>query len=245
VLSFILSLLVGAVCIESSTAYETILEVFNPPRGLAQCEELKDQALATPTLKSLQTHLSERCAPVKSLEGKNPQPSVQCCSQLAGGKVSAGGARSCGTYDPKSHEICLWYNAAGPLCGQGDASRVAETLWEESWHAYQECSKLNRELDQELQRQYRQLPFNLSELSIETPFNDGSTYRCSQIDTPTARRWCLELNAKTNNPYREGEEVGCEDFCSSYAKSGWQERGCCKKVCAEKQASCKSWIQTP
>lgn len=210
--------------------------------GKAACEEALENANQNDDIRKLLESVKSACQipfPDK------PLPTIKCCSILSGQCSQPGSGDKCGSY--KDHNICICYDFDGPVCKP--YNDVKETLWEELFHALQECLKLTPVKE----NPYRKLPYKPVELVVPA-YTPGTVTRCG--GSADDMKWCKELGAKCNNPFNndsppkdtppEQMKPFCEDFCDAYEGSDDTiARRCCMKTCQEKYATCCNWVPWP
>lgn len=203
--------------------------------GLRVCMEQSLAAWEDLELLRLRTEVSRACQELY----KPAEPQLMCCPQNNQTNVLAD---TCGAYQPRTHDICVYYNKYSPQCS--DPKRgVRKVLFEEYFHAYQSCLHRNPAPE----NTYRRLPVDLSHFRIPVPGQKETFFRCSQIDPGEALNWMLEINAKCHNPFgaMNSSRSDCESFCSQYAGAEWYRQGCCQKLCETQYTAICSWIDWP
>ncbi len=211
------------------------------PDAPGTCAEMVQTLLQDPVIQQLINFLSANCPaggapPVSPPGGGPPAPPpwspnlIKCCP--ASDPECAG---ACGYYDPATGGICV--------CDKEkcltDIQKVAATLFEELWHAYQDCL-----------RRKGLLPM--------PPTPPITTRLGTHCDSSSFGEWCMEINAKCQNPYGPpnvppgppaGSPQFCEDFCNDYAPptgpGGQLGFNCCKAYCATMGAACCNWVPWP
>ncbi len=199
-----------------------------PADPLAQCEQRRRDAESRPPLKDLIDKVRAWCP--NSTHPRLRQPPVASC--CLPGTLGCKDANGCGGYDPYRHTICYC-----PATG----CDMPYTLFEEYWHALQNCLKTSPNS-----------PYPLPEFDCDqlvVPIGPGN-FRCCGLDgRPSGygpRSWCDEINAHCNNevnPDRRMTKEGCSSFCGAYSDS--LERKCCLKTCDMYFDACCNWIKWP
>lgn len=202
---------------------------------LAACNARVEAVKRDPTFVALIESVKGWCDLSKIPTLRGP-PTVRCCrSDEDGCKRKS----ECQSYNQQKHLICVCKRAS---CNLTDET-LKEHLWEEYWHALQNCLKM---MAKQGDNPYPFPTIVPEQISVDLP---AGLYRCTPANTGnySVFDWCMEINAKCNNPLDHDPMTrdDCLSFCGTYGSGGEGIRKCCKRFCDDYFTQCCSYLTPP